>query len=200
MLALAALVGGPAGADSIDDSLFAPEEKCGYCHGADGNSVMARFPRLGGQNFEYLLKQLRDFRGGTRRNDDGVMKTNAEQLADADIARVARHFSEQEPALYNPRRDASPGAVLYWQGRGTVPACAQCHGAGNAQRPQLGGQHAAYLEKQLRDLRAGKRANDPDGMMQAVASGLTDADIDALTRYLSSAPAADAAASTLRGN
>lgn len=99
VLACAALPAFPAAADSIDDSLFAPEEKCGYCHGLDGNSATGRFPRLGGQRFEYLLKQLRDFRAGRRRNDSGVMATNAEPLEEPDVGRVARYFSEQPPAV-----------------------------------------------------------------------------------------------------
>lgn len=177
---------GSAYSDSIDDSLFAPEEKCAYCHAADGNSVMSRFPRLGGQRLDYLLKQLRDFRSGRRHNDENVMLTNAEQLSDNDILRVARYFSEQTPAVHDPRADGSPGSVLYWQGKGEIAPCVQCHSgtAGNQDRPAIAGQHGGYLMKQLRDLRSGKRTNDPDAAMQAVARKLTATDIDALVRYL----------------
>jgi cytochrome c553 len=201
VLSLVASAAGPAQADSIDDSLFAPEEKCGYCHGAAGDSATARFPRLGGQRLEYLLKQLHDFRSRARHNDDGVMATNAEPLDETGIVRVARYFSEQPPLLGEPRRDDSAGATLYWSGRNGIPACTACHGAasGNAQRPLLGGQHAGYLEKQLRDLRTGRRSNDPDSTMQAVARALTDVDIQALADYLSRAPTA-AASATDRSN
>lgn len=179
----AVLLAVPAHADSIDDSLFAPEEKCGYCHGIDGNSATARFPRLGGQRFEYLLKQLRDFRTGLRRNDGGVMATNAELLADADVERVARYFSEQPPLLGEAQRDGSAAAALYWQGNGATPGCVTCHGhAGHA--PLLAGQHAAYLEKQLRDWRNGARANGQMGEMRTVARVLSEEDIAALAVYL----------------
>jgi cytochrome c553 len=49
----------------------------------------------------------------------------------------------------------------------------------------LAGQHAAYIEKQLRDWRNGTRANDAVGMMPAIARALTDQDIAALAAYLS---------------
>ena len=48
-------------------------------------------------------------------------------------------------------------------GRRTVTACAPCHGAGTGGSqaapnfPRLDGQHAAYLDKQLREYMSGKR-------------------------------------------
>lgn len=192
LLGLLLLAAAPAAADSIDDALFAPEEKCAYCHAIDGNSATARFPRLAGQRLDYLLKQLADFRAGRRRNDGGVMATNAELLDEPDIARVARHFSAQAPVLRQPAPDASPGAALYWQGRGAIPACAACHGgdAAPTRAPLLGGQHAGYLDKQLRDWRDGRRAND--AAMSGVARQLSDQDIAALVAYLAATPRAAA--------
>lgn len=185
----AALLAVPAHADSIDDSLFAPEEKCGYCHGIDGNSATGRFPRLGGQRFEYLLKQLGDFRAGRRRNDDGVMATNAEPLQEPDVARIARYFSEQKQILGQPQRDGSTAAMLYWQGKGATPACVTCHGD-ETQAPRLAGQHAAYLEKQLREWRTTARANDRLGEMRAVSLTLSEEDVVALAAYLATHPPA----------
>lgn len=39
---------------------------CAACHGADGNSAAANFPKLAGQGEKYLLKQLIDIKTGTR--------------------------------------------------------------------------------------------------------------------------------------
>lgn len=62
--------------------------------------------------------------------------------------------------------------------------CVACHGAdgiGKApQYPNLQGQKAAYLEKQLKAFRAGERK---DSNMNALAKPLTDADIAALAAY-----------------
>ncbi|MBL8372155.1 MAG: cytochrome c4 [Burkholderiaceae bacterium] len=62
--------------------------------------------------------------------------------------------------------------------------CAVCHGeqgeSTNAQFPQLAGQNAQYLRKQLEDFRAGTRKYDA---MNAIARELTDAQIQALGAY-----------------
>ena len=52
--------------------------------------------------------------------------------------------------------------------------------------PVIGGQQKAYLVKQLKDFKEGKRANDPAGMMAMVAKGLSDKEIEAVAEYVSS--------------
>lgn len=65
-----------------------------------------------------------------------------------------------------------------------VGACVACHGAdgiGKApQYPNLQGQKAAYLEKQLRAFRSGERK---DSNMNALAKPLSDVDIANLAAY-----------------
>ena len=65
--------------------------------------------------------------------------------------------------------------------------CVACHGAdgiGKApQYPNLAGQKAAYLEKQLRAFKSGELKN-PD--MNVMAASLSDDDIVALSAYFSS--------------
>src|SRR5690554_6103993 len=39
---------------------------CAACHGADGNSAVAMFPKIAGQGAPYLVKQLIDIRDGAR--------------------------------------------------------------------------------------------------------------------------------------
>ena len=61
---------------------------------------------------------------------------------------------------------ASPTVVAQETGAVTVTACLPCHGGGAAGAqaaptfPKLDGQHAAYLEKQLREYMSGKRKSD----------------------------------------
>lgn len=63
-------------------------------------------------------------------------------------------------------------------GKAKTEACAGCHGEdGNApvaMFPKLAGQHPAYLVKQLRDFKSGKRV---DPTMNAMAESLSDADM-----------------------
>lgn len=62
--------------------------------------------------------------------------------------------------------------------------CVGCHGAdGNSMVPnfpKLAGQHATYLEKQLKDFRDGFRK---DATMAAFVKGLTDEEIKALAAF-----------------
>jgi cytochrome c553 len=64
--------------------------------------------------------------------------------------------------------------------------CVSCHGANgvstNPVYPNLAGQKAAYLLKQMRDFQNGKRA---DPVMSAMVKGLTEADMDTLANYYS---------------
>ena len=71
-------------------------------------------------------------------------------------------------------------------------ACVNCHGErgkGKApnisQFPRIGGQHRDYIIKELTDLRAGTRSNDPAGMMHDIAKKLSDQEIKAVAEYLS---------------
>lgn len=65
---------------------------CSSCHGpkAEGNGI---FPRLAGQNPQYLLAQLRYFRSGVR-NDKGadIMKPIAMHLTDSQMKAVADYL------------------------------------------------------------------------------------------------------------
>ena len=51
------------------------------------------------------------------------------------------------------------------------------------QYPRLKGQHADYLEVQLKAFRAGERANDPSRMMRTISAKLSDAEIKAVADY-----------------
>ena len=69
-----------------------------------------------------------------------------------------------------------------------VGACASCHGPNAAgmpaQYPRLSGQHAEYIEVQLKAFRSGERANDPNGSMRSVAGKLSDREIEAAADYI----------------
>ena len=83
----------------------------------------------------------------------------------------------------------SAGAdVIDTSGQEPWERCAYCHGidgvSGNARFPNLAGQSEAYLSKQLRDFRDGRRTND-GGVMQTQAAGLDAEDIRALAEYFS---------------
>lgn len=69
-------------------------------------------------------------------------------------------------------------------GKAKSATCAACHGpegvSVNPLWPNLAGQHAAYLEKQMKDFRDGKRE---DPLMSPMSKGLSDEDIANLAAY-----------------
>ena len=64
---------------------------CAACHGMDGISKMPIYPNLKGQKEAYIVKQLKAFKDGTRK--DPTMNAMAKPLSDADMANVAAYFS-----------------------------------------------------------------------------------------------------------
>ena len=73
-----------------------------------------------------------------------------------------------------------------------VMTCAYCHGESGegldpstAMYPVIGGQHKAYLLKQLRDFREDKRVNSPNVIMNRIVKSLSDTDLEALAEYIS---------------
>jgi len=66
---------------------------CAACHGPSGDGLPVKYPRLGGQHSEYVLNQLRQFRLGTRANDEAkVMRTIAAKLTDQEMEAVADYI------------------------------------------------------------------------------------------------------------
>jgi cytochrome c553 len=66
---------------------------CAACHGADGNSATADFPRLAGQHTDYLVKSLQGYKSGVRKNP--VMAPMAANLSQRDMEDLAAFFSSQ---------------------------------------------------------------------------------------------------------
>jgi cytochrome c553 len=82
------------------------------------------------------------------------------------------------------------GAQVLDGGRGLAAKhCAVCHQINGVSRsehyPNLAGQKRSYLVRQLRQFRSGAREN---ALMNAAASGLSNADIHALATYYSTLP------------
>ena len=67
---------------------------CAACHGPDGNSVAADFPRLAGQHYDYLLRAIADYKTGTRKS--AIMMPMVEKLTRRDMEDLAAYFSHQK--------------------------------------------------------------------------------------------------------
>jgi cytochrome c553 len=164
---------------------------CSDCHGLDGNPVSPNFPRLAGQQVDYLIKQLNEFQAHRRGDPLGAqyMWGLARDLTPAQAKEIAVYFSDQkpvpgplgEPALVNA------GRQLFQHGNPDkgVPACASCHGQsarGAGETPRLADQWAHYVEAQLQVFHTQQR---PAGVaMHAIVQALTPEDVQALAAYL----------------
>ena len=193
LVVLAVLVAAmPARAGMIDESGLQPWENCALCHSLDGVSRMAKFPKLAAQVPAYIEKQIHDFREGRRTNDGEQMQAMAGLIAEKDIPIVAKYFGglpPPPPADMPPPAEAELGASLFLKGDPArdLPACVSCHGkdkVASSGAARLEAQHADYVIKQVTDFRSGARANDPKGVMSAVAAKLTDADIRAVGGFI----------------
>jgi cytochrome c553 len=139
-------------------ALFA---QCIACHGGIGaGHANGETPRIAGQHYTVLLKQLVDFRHGKRW--DFRMEEHAKKHfldTPQDIADVAAYASQLEGG---ERRGIGDGSSSTEGARIFGARCASCHGpsgAGDAEQgvPRLGGQHYAYLVRQMYDAVDGRR-------------------------------------------
>ena len=163
---------------------------CAACHNADGNSTVTQYPNLAGQGASYLVKQMIEFKDGTRVN--AIMQPMVAALTPEDMADLAAFFASQPAARSAANPDLVPAGEALFRGgnlSNNVSACAACHGAtgaGNpaAKFPALAGQHAEYTEIQLKSFRTMERANDAGQMMRQIAAKMTDQEIKAVASYI----------------
>lgn len=177
---------------------------CITCHGAQGEgNPAAGFPQLAGLGAKYLTEQLEAMANGSRVSP--VMAATAKALDPAQQQAVASYYASLPSPLnldrlastaMHPVKPDDTGAWLATRGAWdkNVPACNQCHGPGGIgvgqNFPSLAGQPAAYIAGQLRAWQQGQRPPGPLGLMPAVATRLSAADIDAVSAYYAGLPKA----------
>ena len=188
---------------------------CAACHGLDGNSEIAMYPRLAGQSERYIADQLALFKSGERHEGmAAVMKPFADMLSAQDARDLGAYFATQKSGAgvaddtivtsgpYTDKKFYQIGEKLFRAGdpaRG-IPACMACHGpdgGGNPgpAYPHVGGQHAQYTQQQLELYRAGATSRTDTQLfkvMATISKQLTDEEIGGLASYLQGLhPAAD---------
>ncbi|WP_372972652.1 c-type cytochrome [Marinobacter sp.] len=174
---------------------------CVACHQADGtgknNPDGESWPQLAGLDAAYIAKQLNDYKSGQREN--GTMKPFANMLSEQQIADVAAYYSELAPEQGQGGEDADEatlarGEMLAQRGDWSdyIVSCKSCHGPDNQGAgevfPGIAGQHAGYIEAQLKAWQEGTRKNDPQDLMGTIARRMSDEDIRAVAAWLSTQP------------
>lgn len=70
---------------------------CSGCHGEDGNGVDPNLPKLARQYEGYLVKALKDYKKGARKNP--IMNSMAESLSEEDMKDIAAYYASQKQGL-----------------------------------------------------------------------------------------------------
>jgi cytochrome c553 len=176
---------------------------CGACHGMDGNSSDAQYPKLAGQSEQYIVQQLANFKSGKRQNP--IMMGMAAPLSEQDMRDIGAYFATKAalPGVAD-QKYVDHGQKLYREGdsnRG-IPACMACHsidGRGNpgALYPQLTSQHAQYIEATLKAMRGGTAWGEDAHakIMPSIAQKLDDKDIQSVASYIEGLHAPEGGAS-----
>ena len=163
-------------------ALAAKADSCAHCHGVDGNSSGSAYPSLAGQTKEYLYRQIKSFKEGTRK--DPMMSPAVVVLSDQDMQELAEFFASQ--TLTRSSFTTDPAVVSQGKKLAEELQCVACHQPGFKglnEFPRLSRQKYTYLVKQLKDYRSGTRTND---LMSPTARNLSDDQIKALAQYLTS--------------
>jgi cytochrome c553 len=176
---------------------------CAACHGVDGNSADAQYPKLAGQHELYIARHLALFKQGDR--DNAIMMGNASVLNNQDMRDVGAYFASQKVLAgiaddsvvkegpYKDKKYYQIGERIYRGGKADgTPSCIACHGPTGRgipgpTYPAVGGQHASYTAKMLTDYRGGLvlgKGAQAKATMKAAAKNLSDEEIQGLATYM----------------
>lgn len=165
---------------------------CSVCHGPGGTTSSELFPQLAGQPAPYLIAQMKAFRDKSRTDENArrFMWGISSRLSDEDIQQLGA-FYEAQPPVHNGKisdqSEYASGKNIFMNGHPDkgVPPCMACHGEkgeGKETVPRLGGQHEAYLKRQLKVFYGNERPAAT--AMHEVVKGLSENDIEAIAHYL----------------
>ena len=163
---------------------------CAGCHGADGNGgADPLWPKLAGQDPDYIAKQLTDFKSGARK--DPIMSGMAAPLSATDMKNMGAYFAslKAKPGAARDVQLAKQGEKIFRGGNAKmgVSACMSCHGPSGhgipPRFPKVSGQNSAYIQKQLLAFKAGNRANDGETMTRT-AFRMSEQEIKAVSEYM----------------
>ncbi|MBF0287950.1 MAG: c-type cytochrome [SAR324 cluster bacterium] len=190
-----AMTASAAGDAAKGKALF---QYCQACHGANGEGNHTyNAPVIGGQEAWYIERQLKNFKGGIRGTDHRdvngaqMLPMSRTMKDDESIANVAAYVASLKPPA--PMATVQGDAAA---GKASFAICVACHGAngeGNQalNAPKLAGQHDWYIQRQVKNFKAGVRGVNPKDVygaqMRPMALTLaTDDMISNVTAYIQS--------------
>jgi cytochrome c553 len=158
------------------------------CHLTESWGVIdGSYPQLAGQHSSVIIKQISDIRAGNRDNPSMLVIAQEKVMGGAQAIADVTAYIQTLPMTPTPGVGAGErlgrAEKLYFR------KCAECHGSngqGDKKRffPRLHGQHYAYLLRQLRWIRDGKRRNANPEMARRLGK-LKENDLVILADYIS---------------
>ena len=79
---------------SAEIKMIDEANSCVGCHGADGNSMIPTFPKIGGQYQDYLYHALKSYQNGDRNN--AIMRGIASTLNEKQMKKLSKYYSSQK--------------------------------------------------------------------------------------------------------
>ena len=141
---------------------------CVACHGADGTgNVALNSPSIAGQEEWYLIRQIKNFKDGTRGKHPKDIY--GMQMAPMSMTLTTDAAVEDVAAYINGLKAHKPEATIKGdaaKGKNHYVLCATCHGPDGKgllamNSPNLTIQQDWYLIRQLKNFRDGVRGTDP---------------------------------------
>jgi len=85
------LMGFASSADAADGAALYQQKTCVSCHGKDAKSpLIASYPKLAGQNADYIFEQLKDIKSGARSNgQSAAMKGILTMVSEKEMRTIA---------------------------------------------------------------------------------------------------------------
>lgn len=166
---------------------------CSACHTVTGESTSPQFPKLAGQQKEYLADQIADFKGHERSDSRGTQYMwGFTHLTNKQVDELADYFSQQAPMHGNVGDPSllARGETIFRKGipESNVIQCVACHGQngeGNGAFPRIAGQHAEYVLEQIKVFQLTNQRPRGAAMKQATHE-MSGADAMAVAQYVQS--------------
>ena len=178
---------------TVADDAALMKEKCGICHGDDGNSPDEKVPSIASFTPDALQDMLNEYKEGERIADkytpeggkETDMGTVAKNLDEKDAVKIFQFISQQ---TFKPIKQAFDSEFAKTGKRIHKKKCEKCHSENGSSveddTPVLAGQWKAYLENEFAAISAGER--DMPRKMMLRYKKLAANDYKALIEFYSS--------------
>ncbi len=157
---------------------------CVACHGDDANTPsQPQYPKLAGQNKEYVIAQINDIKDGLRNNGHSIVMRGTIIVDENEIDMIAEWLLSL-PIDIVEEQLTTDGAKLFQD-----KSCSACHGIDAKSPslsvyPKLAGQNKIYSLAQMKDIKNGKRNGGNSAAMQGVLHNVTTQDMVIIAEWL----------------